>query len=128
MPISHHFHDCTALLVWHFVVVKWRYTKYEALPFTFNLYSRFVPISVLEVHCIRSFLLVKLNYNNLAPFYGTQCNLNARKNLINHPPQIQSHYYSHTKMFDVICNLFRSYQHILSHHLKHLETQNITQC
>jgi len=28
MPISHHFHDCTALLVWRFVVVK-----YEALPF-----------------------------------------------------------------------------------------------
>ena len=38
MPISHHFHDCTALLVWRFVVVKWRYIKYKALPFTF--YSR----------------------------------------------------------------------------------------
>jgi len=34
LPISHHFHGCTALLVLRFVVVKWRYIKYLALPFT----------------------------------------------------------------------------------------------
>ena len=33
LPISHHFHGCTALLVLRFVVVKWRYIKYLALPF-----------------------------------------------------------------------------------------------
>jgi len=37
MPIIHHFHDCTALLVWRFVVVNWRYIKYEALPFLKSL-------------------------------------------------------------------------------------------
>jgi len=33
LPISHHFHGYTALLVLRFVVVKWRYMKYWALPF-----------------------------------------------------------------------------------------------
>jgi len=33
LPISHHFHGCTALLVLRFVVVKWCYIKYLALPF-----------------------------------------------------------------------------------------------
>jgi len=33
LPISHHFHGFTALLVLRFVVVKWRYIKYLALPF-----------------------------------------------------------------------------------------------
>ena len=33
LPISHHFHGCTALLVLRFVVVKWRYIRYKALPF-----------------------------------------------------------------------------------------------
>jgi len=42
VPISHHFHDCTALLVWRFVVVKWRYIKYEAfyIDFLFPVASR----------------------------------------------------------------------------------------
>jgi len=35
LPISHHFHGCTALLVLRFVVVKWGYIKYLALPFFF---------------------------------------------------------------------------------------------
>jgi len=33
LPISHHFHGRTALLVLRFVVVKWCYIKYKALPF-----------------------------------------------------------------------------------------------
>ena len=37
MPISHHFHGCTTLLVLRFVVVKWRYIKYLALRFTFTV-------------------------------------------------------------------------------------------
>ena len=36
LPISHHFHGCTALLVLRFVVVKWRYIKYLALPLPFR--------------------------------------------------------------------------------------------
>ena len=31
LPISHHFHGCTALLVLRFVVIKWCYIKYLAL-------------------------------------------------------------------------------------------------
>ena len=45
MPISHHFQDCTALLVWRFVVDKWRYIKYEALPF--YLYSSVMPVLII---------------------------------------------------------------------------------
>ena len=33
VPISCHFHGCTALLILRFVVVKWRYIKYKALLF-----------------------------------------------------------------------------------------------
>jgi len=33
LSISHHFQGCTALLVLRFVVVKWHYIKYLALPF-----------------------------------------------------------------------------------------------
>ena len=42
LPISHHFNGCTALLVLRFVVVKWRYIKYLALPFfyLFNVRSK----------------------------------------------------------------------------------------
>jgi len=39
LPISHHFHGCTALLVLRFVIVKWRYIKYLALPFYTWLYT-----------------------------------------------------------------------------------------
>jgi len=41
VPISCHFHGCTALLILRFVVVKWRYIKYKALLFfTFLLLLR----------------------------------------------------------------------------------------
>ena len=46
MPISHHFHDCTALLVWRFVVVKWRYIKYEALPFIQHYHYRHYALTI----------------------------------------------------------------------------------
>ena len=45
MPISHHFHGCTALLVLRFVVVQWRYIKYLALPFYLPSPSLFYPAS-----------------------------------------------------------------------------------
>jgi len=41
LPIIHHFHGCTALLVLRFVVVKWRYIKYLALPLPFYIGYRF---------------------------------------------------------------------------------------
>ena len=39
--ISHHFHGCTALLALRFVVVKWRYIKYLALPFLRTTWNSF---------------------------------------------------------------------------------------
>jgi len=51
MPISHHFHGCTALLVLRFVVVKWRYIKYLALPF--------LPLLARRIAGARSALLPK---------------------------------------------------------------------
>jgi len=43
VPISYHFHGCTALLVLHFVVVNWCYIKYKAFTFTMAAVSeRFV--------------------------------------------------------------------------------------
>ena len=51
LPISHHFHGCTALLVLRFVVVKWRYIKYLAL-FFFTFYH-----AILVSHVIVDSLL-----------------------------------------------------------------------
>jgi len=56
MPINHHFHDCTALLVWRFIVVKWRYIKYEALPFlpevTFLAIQPHRPLASTKLYCL----------------------------------------------------------------------------
>ena len=62
LPISHHFHGCTALLVLHFVVVNWRYIKYLALPFTFfnanhNVNQQTYSVYSLQVPCIRAHYL-----------------------------------------------------------------------
>ena len=50
MPIIHHFHDCTALLVWRFVVVKWHYIKYKALPFFTFLQNSSIRVVVCATH------------------------------------------------------------------------------
>jgi len=81
LPISHHFHGCTVLLVLRFVVVKWRYIKHLALPF----YLYFVCITVclcLEcpcltfVTCVTALLLPGLDSNII---WSCGCRDNGRQ-------------------------------------------------